>query len=133
MDAYVDLGAVKTGAVTVSDDRKSAAIRLPHAALERTNLDPEHSYVVSQQRGFFDRVGDFFGSDTGNAQKLGILAAQKIQDAAKVTQLTARAETNTRSMLQGMLTSLGFTHVDIRFGPAPQPTPSASASASPSR
>jgi hypothetical protein len=133
VDAYVDLGSVKTGAVTVSDDRKSAAIRLPHAALERTNLDPEHSYVVSQQRGFFDRVGDFFGSDTGNAQKLGILAAQKIQDAAKQTQLTARAETNTRSMLQGMLTSLGFTHVDIRFGPAPQPTPSASASASPSR
>lgn len=128
VDAYVDLGSVGTGAVEVSDDRRSAVIRLPHAALERTSLDPEHSYVVSQQRGFFDRVGDFFGSDTGNAQKLGILAAQKIQDAAKQTRLAARAEANTRSMLQGMLTSLGFTHVDVRFGPAAQPSASASAS-----
>lgn len=130
VDAYVDLGSVGKDAVQVSDDRKSATIRLPHAALERTNLDPEHSYVVSQSRGFFDRVGDFFGSDTGNAQKLGILAAQKIQDAAKTTELAARAETNTRTMLQGMLTSLGFTHVDVVFGPAAHPTPSASASAS---
>lgn len=121
VDAYVDLGSLKSGAVTVSDDRTSAAIRLPHAALERTSLDPEHSYVVSQKRGLFDRVGDFFGSDTGNAQKLSILAAQKIQDAAKKTELTTRAEANTRSMLQGMLTSLGFTRISISFGP-PTPT-----------
>lgn len=132
VDAYVDLGSLKSGAVTVSDDRKSATLQLPHAALERTNLDPEHSYVVSQKRGLFDRVGDFFGSDTGNAQKLSILAAQKIQDAAKKTELTTRAEANTRTMLQGMLTSLGFTQVTITFGTPPRPphsaTPSPSAS-----
>ncbi|MFG1811387.1 DUF4230 domain-containing protein [Streptomyces sp. NPDC049040] len=133
VDAYVDLGSVGADAVKVTDDRKTATIRLPHAALERTSLDPKNSYIVSQQRGFFDRVGDFFGSDTGNAQKLSILAAQKIQDAAKQTELTARAETNTRTMLQGMLTSLGFTTVTISFGPAAQPSPSASASATPSR
>ncbi|MFI0901133.1 DUF4230 domain-containing protein [Streptomyces sp. NPDC020983] len=130
VDAYVDLGSLKSDAVTVSDDRKSTAIRLPHAALERTNLDPERSYVVSQKRGLFDRVGDFFGSDTGNAQKLSILAAKKIQDAAKKTELTARAEANTRSMLQGMLTSLGFTDISISFGPPPQPSHSAPASPS---
>ncbi|MFI0720670.1 DUF4230 domain-containing protein [Streptomyces sp. NPDC021224] len=130
VDAYVDLGSLKSDAVTVSDDRKSATIRLPHAALERTNLDPEHSYVVSQKRGLFDRVGDFFGSDTGNAQKLSVLAAQKIQDAAKKTELTARAETNTRSMLQGMLTSVGFTRVTVSFGPPPAPSSPATPSPS---
>jgi hypothetical protein len=130
VDAYVDLGSLKSDAVTVSEDRKSTAIRLPHAALERTNLDPEHSYVVSQKRGLFDRVGDFFGSDTGNAQKLSILAAKKIQDAARKTELTARAEANTRSMLQGMLTSLGFTDISISFGPPAQPSHSATASPS---
>lgn len=131
VDAYVDLGSVGKDAVTVSDDRKTAAIRLPHAALERPSLDPRHSYVVSQKRGLFDRVGDFFGSDTGNAQKLSILASQKIQDAAKQTELTARAETNTRTMLERMLTSLGYTQVTVTFGPPPaHPSPSSPASPS---
>ncbi|WP_405581171.1 DUF4230 domain-containing protein [Streptomyces sp. NBC_01190] len=135
VDAYVDFGSIGDNAVTVSDDRKTATIRLPHAALERTSLDTKHSYVVSQSRGFFDRVGDFFGSDPGNTQQLDELAAQKIQDAAKQTELGSRAETNTRSMLQQMLTSLGYTKVTVTFGP-PQtatPTPSGSShAASPS-
>ncbi|WP_327291222.1 DUF4230 domain-containing protein [Streptomyces sp. NBC_01198] len=136
VDAYVDLGSVKGDAVTVSDDRKTASLRLPHAALERTSLDTKNSYVVSQSRGFFDRVGDFFGSDTGNLQQLNELAAQKIQDAAKQTELAGRAETNTRMMLQQMLSSLGFTTVNVTFGPpakaTPSPSGSSTASASPS-
>ncbi|MBD0735429.1 hypothetical protein BGM09_02750 [Streptomyces sp. CBMA29] len=134
VDAYVDLGSVGNDAVKVSADRKSATIRLPHAALERTSLDTKHSYVVSQQRGFFDRIGDFFGNNPGNAQQLNELAAQKIQDAAKQTELGARAETNTKFMLEHLLTSLGFDHVDVTFGPpsktAPTPTPSGSTSPS---
>jgi hypothetical protein len=130
VDAYVDLGSVGPGAVKVSDDRRTASIRLPHAALERTSLDPKHSYVVSQQRGFFDRVGDFFGSNPGNMQQLNELAAQKIQNAAEQTELAARAETNTRSMLQRMLTTLGFTRVDVAFGPPPTASPTSSPHAS---
>lgn len=130
VDAYVDLGSISGNAVTVSDDRKTASVRLPHAGLERTSLDTKHSYVVSQQRGFFDRVGDFFGNDTGNMQQLNELAAQKIQDAAKQTELAGRAETNTRSMLQRLLISLGFTKVDVSFGPPPKSTPTPSGSAS---
>jgi hypothetical protein len=127
VDAYVDLGSVGPGAVTVTDDRKTASIRLPHAALERTSLDPKHSYVVSQQRGFFDRVGDFFGSNPGNMQQLNELAAQKIQNAARQTELAARAETNTRTMLQRMLTTLGFTTVNVTFGPPPTSSPTSPA------
>ncbi|MEE4546120.1 DUF4230 domain-containing protein [Streptomyces sp. V4-01] len=123
VDAYVDFGSLGPDAVKVSDDRKTAVIRLPHAALERTSLDPKHSYVVSQERGFFDRVGDFFGSNPGNMQQLNVLAAQKIQDAAKTTELGGRAETNTRSMLVRMLTTLGFTHVSVDFGPPPKTSP----------
>jgi hypothetical protein len=127
VNAYVDLGSIGDNAVTVSGDRKSASIRLPHAALERTSLDPKNSYVVSQQRGLFDRIGDFFGSNTGNMQQMNVLAAQKIQDAAKQTELATRAEANTRTMLQQMLTSLGFTKVTVAFGPPPTVTPSPSA------
>jgi hypothetical protein len=128
VDAYVDLGAIGGNAVTVSDDRRTASLRLPHAALERASLDPKHSYVVSQQRGFFDRVGDFFGNNPGDMQKLNELAAQKIQDAATQTELAGRAETNTRAMLQRMLISLGFTKVDVAFGDPPKATPAPSGS-----
>jgi hypothetical protein len=130
VDAYVDLGHVGADAVQVSDDRKSATIRLPHAALERTALDTKHSYVVSQQRGLFDRIGDFFGNNPGNAQQLNELAAQKIQDAAKQTELGARAETNTKFMLEHLLTSLGFDHVLVLFGPPPKTTPAPAPSGS---
>jgi hypothetical protein len=124
------VGDVGADAVRVSDDRKSATIRLPHAALERTALDTKHSYVVSQQRGLFDRIGDFFGNNPGNAQQLNELAAQKIQDAAKQTELGARAETNTKFMLEHLLTSLGFDHVLVVFGPPPKTTPAPAPSGS---
>lgn len=117
VDAYVDLSAVGQGGVTVSPDRASATVRLPHAALEPTTLDPAHSYVYSQQRGIFDRLGDFFSDNPGDQQQLHQLAAQKIQDAAKASQLDKRAEANTRSMLTQLLTSLGFTHVAVTFTP----------------
>lgn len=131
VDAYVDFNAVNADAVKVTDDRKTASIRLPHAALERASLDPKHSYVVSQQRGLFDRVGDFFGSNPGNMQQLNILAADKIQNAAEQTELTRRAETNTRSMLQRMLTGLGFTRVLVTFGPPPTSSPTATPTPAP--
>lgn len=115
VDSYVDLGKVGKDAVTVSADRTEATIRLPHAELERTSLDPKNSYVVSQQRGFFDRLGDFLGNNPGNEKQLNELAAQKIQEAAKSTELGKRAEANTQSMLQRLLTSLGFTKVEVTF------------------
>jgi hypothetical protein len=115
VNAYVDLAKVGKKGVTVSGDRKSVTLRLPHAQLEPTSLDPKHSYVVSQQRGLFDRLSDFFSSIPGNEKQLNELAAQKIQNAAKATELGTRAEANTRTMLQQLLTSLGFTNVDVSF------------------
>jgi hypothetical protein len=114
--AYVDLAGVQQQAVTVSADRRTATLHLPHAALEPTALDPAHSYVFAQQRGLFDRIGSFFSSNPNSQQKLEVLATQKIQAAAKASGLTQRAETNTRSMLQGMLRGLGFTTVTVDFG-----------------
>ncbi|MEV7176049.1 DUF4230 domain-containing protein [Kitasatospora sp. NPDC093679] len=111
--AYVDLGALPQGAVTVSADRRTAAIALPHAKLADAALDVRRSYVFSQQRGLFDRIGDFFSGNPGDQQRLEVLATEKIQTAARDTALTATAETNTTAMLQGLLRSLGFTTVTV--------------------
>jgi hypothetical protein len=116
VDAYVDLGRVGERDVRVDDDRTSATLRLPHARLGKPALDPDHSYAVSKQRGLLDRLGDLFSDNPNSEQAVQKLAVRHIGDAARSSGLTARAETNTTAMLQGLLRSLGFEEVHISYG-----------------
>lgn len=116
--ASVDLGKAVSSGVVVNDDRTEADIRLPHAVLGRAALDPSHSYAVSKQRGLLDRIGDFFSDNPGSEQAVNELAARHIGEAAKESGLTQRAEKNTTAMLQGLLGSLGFERVTVKYGDA---------------
>ncbi|CAL9348828.1 hypothetical protein SUDANB145_00426 [Streptomyces sp. enrichment culture] len=115
VDAYVDLGKVGRDDVTVDEDRTSATLRLPHAALGKPALDPERSYAVSKQRGLLDRLGDLFSDNPNSEQAVQKLAVRRIGDAAKESGLTSRAETNTTQMLQNLLRSLGFKEVRVTY------------------
>ncbi|MBC3841936.1 DUF4230 domain-containing protein [Streptacidiphilus sp. 4-A2] len=112
VQSFVDLGRAK---VTVSADRRSATLVLPAAQLGQAALNPSQSYVFAQNRGLFNRIGDFFSGNPGDQQKLAVLASQRIQSAAGSSGLTQRAEVNTRSMLTSLLDSLGFTSVAVNF------------------
>ncbi|MFJ3492249.1 DUF4230 domain-containing protein [Streptomyces sp. NPDC086091] len=116
VDAYVDLGKVTDKDVTVNEDRTSATLNLPHAALGKPALDPDRSYAVSKQRGLFDRLGDLFSDNPNGEQAVQKLAVRHIGDAAKESELTKRAETNTTGMLKGLLRSLGFEKVQVTYG-----------------
>ncbi|MXM67344.1 DUF4230 domain-containing protein [Streptomyces sp. HUCO-GS316] len=116
VDAHVDLGRVGGNDVTVDEDRTSATLRLPHAALGRPALDPDRSYAVSKQRGLLDRLGDLFSDNPNGEQAVQKLAVRHIGDAAEDSGLTARAEKNTTGMLEGLLRSLGFQEVHISYG-----------------
>ncbi|WP_151475710.1 DUF4230 domain-containing protein [Streptomyces albicerus] len=116
VDAYVDLGKIRDKDVTLNDDRTSATLRLPHAALGKPALDPDHSYAVSKQRGLLDRLGDIFSDNPNDERAVQRLAARHIGDAAKDSELTARAEENTTGMLKGLLGSLGFKEVRVTYG-----------------
>lgn len=116
VDAYVDLGKVGENDVTVNDDRTSATLRLPHAALGKPALDPDRSYAVSKERGLLDRLGDLFSDNPNSEQAVQQLAVKHIADAAEESRLTARAETNTTDMLEGLLHSLGFKEVKVTYG-----------------
>ncbi|MFD8068718.1 DUF4230 domain-containing protein [Streptomyces parvulus] len=116
VDAFVDLGKVGEDDVTVNDDRTSATLRLPHAALGKPALDPDRSYAVSKQRGLLDRLGDLFSDNPNGEQAVQKLAARHIGEAAKDSELTTRAESNTTAMLQGLLRSLGFKEVRVAYG-----------------
>ncbi|MEV5894560.1 DUF4230 domain-containing protein [Nonomuraea fuscirosea] len=115
VDAYVDFSAIAADGVTVSQDRTEATIRLPRAQLEKPNLDNSRSYVFAQQRGLFDRVQDFLSGSPGDQRELYLLAEKKITEAAVASDLRARADTNTKAMLTGMLKSLGFSKVTVKF------------------
>ncbi|MFF3611812.1 DUF4230 domain-containing protein [Streptomyces sp. NPDC002580] len=115
VDAYVDLGHLDQKDVTVNDDRTSATLHLPHAALGKPALDPDHSYAVSKQRGLLDRIGDIFSGNPNDERAVQRLAARHIGDAAKDSELTSRAEENTTGMLQGLLRSLGFKEVTVTY------------------
>jgi hypothetical protein len=116
VDAYVDLGKVGENDVQVNEDRTAATLRLPHARLGKPALDPDRSYAVSKQRGLFDRLGDLFSDNPNGEQAVQQLAVRHIGDAAKESELTARAESNTTGMLEGLLRSLGFKDVRVSYG-----------------
>ncbi|MFD3736307.1 DUF4230 domain-containing protein [Streptomyces sp. NPDC058632] len=116
VDAYVDLGRLGKDDVRVNEDRTSATLRLPHARLGTPALDPERSYAVSKERGLLDRLGDLFSDNPNSEQAVQKLAVRHIGAAAKESELTSRAESNTTGMLEGLLRSLGFTKVDVSYG-----------------
>ena len=116
VDAYVDLGKVAKNDVTVNEDRTAATLRLPHARLGKATLDADRSYAVSKQRGLLDRLGDFFSDNPNSEQAVQKLAVKHINEAAKESELTKRAETNTTNMLKGLLGSLGFNKVEVTYG-----------------
>ncbi|MFI1189863.1 DUF4230 domain-containing protein [Streptomyces californicus] len=115
VDASVNLGRLTEDGVVVNEDRTEAEIRLPRAVLGKPALDPDRSYAVSKQRGLLDRLGDFFSDNPGSEQAVNKLASRHIAEAAKESGLTTRAEKNTADMLKGLLTSLGFERVSVRY------------------
>jgi hypothetical protein len=116
IDAGVSFAGLDEGAVQVSDDRRSATIVLPPAQLYEPRLDLERSYVYDRDRGAIDRLTDLFDDDPGDDGELYQRAEEKLELAARGgSGLLARAEQNTRTMLTGLLRSLGFTRIEIRF------------------
>ena len=116
--AFVDFSQLKGRAIRVSPDRTAVTVTLPPARLEPAVLNVRQSYVFAQQQGLLDRIGNFFAGNPNSQQQVYILAQQKIGTAAQHSQLLAEAQKNTRSMLNGMLRSLGFQQVTVTFGTA---------------
>jgi hypothetical protein len=113
--AFVNFSQLKGRAITVSPDRTAVRVTLPPAQLEPAALNVRQSYVYAQQQGLLDRIGNFFAGNPNSQQQVYILAQQKIGTAAQHSPLLAEAQKNTRSMLDGMLRSLGFRQVTVTF------------------
>jgi len=115
VNAYVDFSRLGNDAITTSPERQAVQIRLPHAALDKPNLDHQRSYVYAEERGIVDRVRAFFDQAPNEQAELYQVAERKIGEAAAQSELANRAETNARAMLQQMLTALGYQQITITF------------------
>jgi hypothetical protein len=116
--ADVNFGGLKGSAIQVSPSRTAVTIRLPSAKLEPAVLNVNQSYVYAEQQGLLNRVAGFFAGNPNSQQAVYVAADQKIQTAANRSGLVADAERNTRAMLAGMLSSLGFQHITVVFARA---------------
>jgi hypothetical protein len=106
VSSYIDFENLSDKALTVDTEKKTVQVRLPAPKLAKPNIDQEHSYVYSQDRGVWDSVKGLFEAE--DQRELYVLAEKKIGEAANETGLAKRAERNTRQMLTGLFTSLGY-------------------------
>jgi hypothetical protein len=115
VEAYVDFTKISEGAIVESADGKSVEIKLPAPQLGKANLNLEKSYVFAEQRGLLNRLGEVFEGDPNRQQQVYQLAQERITAAARDSGLAARADENTRKMLQGLLRSLGYEKVEVTY------------------
>jgi Protein of unknown function (DUF4230) len=118
VDAVVDFSSLEPERVSVSADRKSVVISMPAPHLAEPQIDHETSRIVDRDRGLVQRIGAIFQDNPTSERELYQLAEEKLQAAANESDLTKRAEENTRSMLTALARSLGFTDVHVTFSGA---------------
>ena len=115
VEEYVDFGALTEGAMTIDEDKKSVTIELPAPQQSTAALDMERSYVVAEERGLLNRIGDAFKSDPGQQQRVYQMAQQRITEAARASGLDQRARDNTQKMLTSLLAQFGYTTVTVTY------------------
>jgi hypothetical protein len=121
VDGVVDFNSITAEKLTISADRRTVDVLLPHARLGTVRVDPAASYVFAKQRGALDRIGGVFSDNPTSEGRFYQLAEEKMRAAAAAdgSGIVQRSEDNTRAMLTSMLRSLGFTTVTVTFEDAP--------------
>ena len=114
VDAVVDLGGLDAESVIVAEDG-SVTVLLPSATLADPAVDHEASTVLDRDRGVLDRVAGAFSDSPTSERGLYLEAESRLAEAAADSDLLAKAEENTATMLEDLLTSAGFEDVRVVF------------------
>jgi hypothetical protein len=119
VDAVVDFSQLDERSIQVSPDRTSVSIVLPAPQVAEPAVDVDQSRVVSRDRGVLDRIGSAFSDNPASEKPLIQAAEAKMREAASASDLRARAEENTRKMLEGMMRAAGYSSVSVTFSQTP--------------
>jgi hypothetical protein len=113
--AVVDFSTLGAGAVSTSEDGKTATVTLPEPTLGEPRIDPDKSRVMSQDKGILNRFNEAMSGEGTHDQELYQAAEAKLARAASQSDLQNRAEANTTTMLTDLLQGLGYERVDVEF------------------
>jgi len=120
VDASVDFGGLKEGAVRVSDDRRTIRLILPEPELQDAEIEESATKILTRDRGVIDRVEDFFSGNPRNDAQLFVVAEKKVNAAAAKSDLTTTAKDNTERWLRTFLGAAGFGNVEISWSRSPR-------------
>jgi hypothetical protein len=110
--AGVDLRALSAGAVEADLEAKRARIVLPHATITSRRLDNDRTYVHT-------RKTDLFAVRRADLETRARREAERtLERAALDAGILERAEASVGRTVEGLLRSLGFERVEIRFDDA---------------
>jgi hypothetical protein len=115
VETYVDFSALSGDALKIDEEKKTIELTLPAPQQSTAALDMQRSYVVAEERGLFNRIGDAFAQDPAKQQKVYQLAQERITEAARASGLDQRARENTQRMLESLFARLGYTTVTVSF------------------
>jgi uncharacterized protein DUF4230 len=114
VDASVDFSGITADAIRVHEDG-SVTVTLPEAALSEARIDADESRIMARDRGILDRLGSVLSDNPVDDTELYARAEDRLGEAAAEAGLAARAEANTRRMLEGLLGKLGYDDVTVVF------------------
>jgi len=115
VDALVSFTGLRGDSVVVPADGGPVRISLPAPRVGPAHVDPAQSRVVARDRGIATRIGGVFKDNPTSERELYVLAEDRMEQAAGSSDLTRRAEDNTRAMLTGLARSLGHPDVIVTF------------------
>ena len=114
VDATVDFASLSKDAVVVGQDG-AVTVTLPEPALAKPVVDPARSHVANRDRGLVNRIEGVFSDNPTSERSLYLKTQRRLAAAAKGSELRARAEKNTATMLRGLLGKVGFDQVNVVF------------------
>lgn len=111
VDAIIDFSALVEENIEVSEDRLSVTIDLPSPVPDEPVLNLETSYVANFDSGL---VNKFKNSDLERDAQLKAIEQMRAA-AVEEGALIEQAKENTISILEGLLSALGFTDITVTF------------------
>ena len=113
--ATVDFGDLNEDSVTVSEDGSQIQVRLPQPQLADAEIDESGIKILDRDRGLFDRIGEFFSENPFDDSELYDSAEEKLDEAARESDLIETARENTELWLTTFLTAAGFDEIQISW------------------
>ena len=117
--ATVDFGGLDEDSIQVDESTNTIRITLPEPTLSDADIDESSARILSRDRGLLDRADDFFSGNPTDDGPLYQAAEEKVEAAARESDLVEEARANTEQWLTTFLGAAGFEHVEITWQTSP--------------